>query len=198
MQSIAVRIGPRQETVRTMSFHAWRLAILLCPPLLLAACGPSGQQRTAQRLDDRLFVDLAPDIAAGNAVLQPLPDGARVTFLGPSLFPVDERALDNQQRDVRAGVVEGLLDPSLMRLQVVDTSALPDSQRDARVRNVARYFEVYDLGPSLVPTAPRAVLPPGPPGATPPGLTITISVHCPHPNDGAGYGDGTSRPVCDD
>jgi hypothetical protein len=180
-----------------MSFHAWRLAVLLCSPLLLAACGPSGEQRTTQRLDNRLADTLGPDIAAGNAVLQPLPDGARVTFLGSSLFPADERALDDQQRDVRAGVVEGLLDPSLMQLQIVDTTALPDDQRDARVRNVARYFDAYGLGPTLLPAPPRAVLPPGPPGATPPGLTITISLQCPHRHNGSGYGDGRWRPVCD-
>jgi hypothetical protein len=180
-----------------MSFHAWRLAVLLCPPLLLAACGPSAEQRTTQRLGDRLADTMAADIAAGNAVLQPLPDGARVTLLGSSLFPADQRALDDQQHDVRAGVVEGLLDPSLMQLQIVDTSTLPDAQRDARVVNVARYFDAYGLGPTLLPAPPRAVLPPGPPGATPPGLTITISVQCPHRHGGSGYGDGTSKPVCD-
>jgi hypothetical protein len=178
-----------------MTSHVRHLAVLL--PLLLAACGPSGQQRTTQRLDDRLAELMAPDVAAGNAVLQPLPDGVRVTLLGSSLFPADERALDDQTRDVRAGVIEGLLDPRLMRVQVVDTSGLPAEQRDARVHNVTQYFIDYGLGSTLVPAAPRAVLPPGPVGATPPGLTITISVQCPHPRDQAGYGDGTANPVCD-
>jgi hypothetical protein len=178
-----------------MNFPARRLAILLCPPLLLASCGPSGQQRTTQRLNDRLAVLLAPDVAAGSAVFQPLPDGARVTLLGSSLFPFAENMPGNQAHDVRASVTEALLDPSLMRLQVVDTSALPPDQQDARVGNVARYFVAYGLGPTLLPAPSHAVLPPGPPGATPPGLTITIFVQCPPPYGGTGYGQ--SRPVCD-
>jgi hypothetical protein len=192
--STAASIRPRQETVGTMTSHARRLAVLL--PLLLAACGPSGQ-RTTQRLNDRLAEGTAPDVAAGNAVLQPLPDGARVTLLGSSLFPADERTLNDQTHDVRAGVIEGLLDPSLMRVQIVDTSGLPAEERDARVRNVTQYFVNNGLGSILVPAAPQAVLPPGPVGATPLGLTITISVQCPHPRGQAGYDDGTANPVCD-
>jgi hypothetical protein len=181
-----------------MNAQALRLAVLLCPPLLLAACGgPSGPQLTTQGLDDRLAADLAPDIAAGNAVLQPLPGGARVTLLGSSAFPADERALDDQHRDARVSVIEGLLDPSLMRVQLVDTSGLPDDLRDSRVRNLAQYFADFGLGSTLLPTAPRSVLPPGSAGATPPGLTITISVDCPHANDRSGHGDGGSHPVCD-
>jgi hypothetical protein len=175
-----------------MTSHARRLAVLL--PLLLAACG-SGQQRTTQHLNDRLAEGTAPDVAAGNAVLQPLPDGARVTLLGSSLFPADERALSDQTRDVRTGVIESLLDPRLMRVQVVDTSGLPAEQREARVRNVTEYFIDYGLGSTLVPAAAREALPPGPVGATPLGLTITISVQCSLPRDQAG--DGTANPVCD-
>jgi hypothetical protein len=176
-----------------MTSHARRLAVLL--PLLLAACG-SGQQRTTQHLNDRLAEGTAPDAAAGNAVLQPMPDGARVTLLGSSLFPADARALNDQTRDVRAGVIQSLLDPRLMRVQVVDTSGLPAEQRDARVRNVTQYFIDYGIESTLVPAAPRAVPPPGPVGAMPLGLTITISVQCPHPRDQAGYGDETANPVC--
>jgi hypothetical protein len=174
-----------------MNSHARHLAVLLGPLLFLAGC--SGGPTTTQRLDDRLLVLLTPDIAAGNATLEPLPNGARVTLLGPSRFPIDERALDDQQRDVRASVVEGLLDPSLMQIQLADTSALPDAQRDMRVRNVARYFEAYELGSTLQPAAPPQAIPPG----APTGLTITINVQCPHWHDGDGYGDGRSRPVCD-
>jgi hypothetical protein len=193
--SIAAGIRPQQETVGTMTSHARRLAVLL--PLLLAACGLSGQQRTTQHLNDRLAEGTAPDVAAGNMVLQPLPDGAQVTLLGSSLFPADERALSDQTRDVRTGVIQSLLDPRLMRVHVVDTSGLPAEQRDARVRNITQYFIAYGLESTLVSAAPQAVLPPGPVGATPLGLTITISVQCPHPRDQAGYGDDTANPVCD-
>jgi hypothetical protein len=33
--------------------------------------------------------------------------------------------------DIRANVIEGLLDPSLMRVEVTDTSPLPDQPRAA-------------------------------------------------------------------
>jgi hypothetical protein len=119
-----------------MNRHAGHLAVLLCPLLLIAACGPSAQQRTTRLLDDRLQTQLAHQIAAGRAVVQQLPDGARVTLLDSSLFPNGPRALDDQVPDIRADVIEGLLDPTLMRVQVADTSTLPADQRDTRVQNV--------------------------------------------------------------
>jgi hypothetical protein len=191
--SIAVRIGQRQELVPTMDPHALRRAALLSPLLLLTACGLFGQPGTARRLDDRLQARLAPDIAAGNAFVQRLPDGARVTLLGPSQFPVDEQTLDDQQRDVRANVVEGLLDPRLMQIQFTDTSALPEYQRDIRVHNMIRYFEAYGLGATLQPTPVQQAAPPG----APTGLMINVTLKCPPSRGGAGYGDGKSRPVCD-
>jgi hypothetical protein len=177
--------------------HARRLVVLLTPLVLLAACGSSGQQRTAQSLDDRLLAQMRPDIAAGNVVLQPLPDGAQVTLLGTSQFPNGVKAFDDQQPDVRSAVIEGLLDPSLMQIQVADTSTLPDDQRNTRILNVARYFEAYGLEQTLQPTVPPQAVSPPPATAAPPGLTITIRVQCPRYHDGAGYGDGTSKPVCD-
>jgi hypothetical protein len=179
-----------------MNRYAGHLAVLLGPLLLIAACGPSPQQRTTQLLDDRLQTQLAHQIAAGRAVVQQLPDGARVTLLDSSLFPNGPRALDDQFPDIRADVIEGLLDPTLMRVQVADTSTLPADQRETRVRNVETYFTANGLGSMLVSAEP------GPNGtapavAGPAGLTITVSVQCPQPNRYIGYRDGTSRPVCE-
>jgi hypothetical protein len=174
-----------------MKRHAGRLAIVLSPLVLLAACGPSPQQRTTRLLDDRLQVQLAPDIAAGRAALRKLPDGAQVTLLDSSLFPNDPKALDNQIPDIRADVIEGLLDPALMRVQVADTATLPADQRDMRVRNVEGYFTANGLGSVLVPAAAA------PASGGPAGLTITIGVQCPPPDRRIGYGEGTSQPMCD-
>jgi hypothetical protein len=173
-----------------MTLHAPRLAVLLTPLLLFAGCaGPS----TTQRLGYRLQVGLAPDIAAGNAILQPLPNGARVTLVRlPRYAPGRQPVVDDQQRDVRASVVEALLDPSLMRIQLADTSTLPDAQRDARVRNMAQYLEAYELGSTLQPAAPPQAMPPD----APPGLTITINVQCPSRNGPVGDSGG-SKPICD-
>ncbi len=172
-----------------------RLA-LLSPLLLVAACA-FGQHRAVQRLDQRLQARLTPDIAAGDVALQRLPDGARVTLLRPSRFPNSVDTLDDRQRDTRAGVIEGLLDPSLMRIQVADTSALPDYERQTRVNDVTQYIVDNGLGETLQPAPPLRTPPPGSVGTTPAGLTITISVHCPHRHDWPGYGSGRSKPACD-
>jgi hypothetical protein len=186
-----------RENIRTMNRYAGGLAVSLGPLLLtLACCGPSPQQRTTRLLDDRMQTQLASEINAGRAVVQQLPDGARVTLLDQSLFPNGPKALDDQVPDVRADVIEGLLDPSLMRVAVADTSALPADQRDTRIRNVEDYFTANGLGFVLVPAeaAPGA---PGPAAAGPAGLTITVSVQCPPTNHSIGYGDGTAMPVCE-
>lgn len=180
-----------------MNAHARRLAFLFCPLLLVAACGQSGQQHTVRVLDDRLQGHLAPDIAAGTVALQQLPDGARVTLLDTSMFSNDVRTLANKYPDIRANVIESLLDPSLMQIQVADTAPLPDEQRDIRVRNVSQDFVAYGLAPSLLPPAPQQPIPPGAPATAPAGLTLTISVQCPDRHDGPGYGSGRSKPVCD-
>jgi hypothetical protein len=169
-----------------------RQAAVLIPLILLTACGSGGPyQHSTQLLDRRLNASLAADVAAGRATVQPLPDGDLVTLLGPSSFPADAKALDDQTPDVRANVIEGLLDPSLMRVQVADTSTLPAYQRDARVRNVSQYFVANGLGPVLVPSGPDAA----PAGTA--GLVLTIRLDCPRPNGLVGYGDGLSHPVCD-
>jgi len=194
---MCVRRAGRQETVSIMNREGWRLAVIVSPLVLVAACGASGQQRTTGLLDQRMQAQLAPDIAAGSAVLQTLPNGVRVALLDTSLFPNDVKALDDKNPDIRGNIIEALLDPSLMRIQVADTSALPDRQREERVRNVNQYFRAYGLGSTLQPAAPLPATVPGEAAAAPAGLTITISVQCPQPQGGWGYGSGKSRPVCD-
>ncbi len=176
-----------------MAFRPLCLTVLLCPALLLFACGSTRQQRTARLLEHRLEDRLAPDIAAGRAVLQPIPGGARVTLLGASAAPNGKPAADDKSFASRASVVEGLLDPSLMRIAVTDTTTLPDSQREQRVRDVRHYFEDFGLGATLEPDSAIEV---AQAGAVPAGLTITIGVVCPYRHDGAGYGSGRVKPAC--
>jgi hypothetical protein len=178
-----------------MNRHTAGLAVSLGPLLLIAACcGPSPQQRTTRLLDDRMRTQLASEIKAGRAAVQQLPDGARVTLLDQSLFPNGPKALDDQVPDVRADVIEGLLDPSLMRVAVADTSSLPADQRDTRIRNVEGYFTANGLESVLVPAGAS---PPAPGPSGPPGLTITVAVQCPPSSHYIGYRDGTPMPVCE-
>lgn len=160
------------------------------PVLLLAACG-SGQEHSARVLNQRLQEHLAPQIAAGRAVVQPTEAGAQVTLLDTAPFATGLNAQDDVTPDIRADVIEGLLDPSLMRVQVADTSALPPYQQQARVQEVRDYFTVNALGSVLLPPETPA------PGGAPAGLNISISLQCPPPNGRTGYGDGRSLPVCD-
>lgn len=179
-----------------MKLHVRLLTIL--PLLVLASCA-SQEQRSVRLLDQRLQTGLAPDIAANRAVVQSLSDGARVTLVDSSIFPNDTDALDNRAFDLGASVIQSLLDPDLMRIEVADTSTLPDAQRDARVRRVVQYFTVYGLAPSLRAAEP---IPAGSAATTPAGLAITIAVVCSHRHGGFGHvdihdGDGGRSPDCD-
>jgi hypothetical protein len=174
-----------------MNRYPGRLTVPLSCMLIVAACGPSPQQRTTRLLEQRLQAQLGPDIADGRVAMQELPEGARVTLLGSSLFPNGPEALDDKEPDTRANVIGGLLDPSLMRVQVADSSALPADERAARVRNVENYFAANGLGQVLVPAAET------PATAGPAGLTITIHVQCPPGNRRTDLPEGASMPVCE-
>jgi len=181
-----------------MASRSRSLTVLLLPLLLVTACGQSGPNHTAQLLDQRLEARLAPDVATHRAVVQSLPDGARVTLLDTSLFPNNADTLDNRVSDPRANIVEGLLDPSLMRIEVADTSSLPADRRDVRVRNVIEYLRVAEVGPSLRPAEPPPTIPAGSAVSEPAGLTVTITVQCPSRRASwNGYGSGAAEPVCD-
>jgi hypothetical protein len=154
---------------------------LIAPLLLVTACSwDHGQHRTAELLNDRLEATLQPDITAGRAALQPLPNGALVTLLGNSDFRDQIDAQDNRVREVRASVVQGLLDPSLIRIAVADTSSLTVEQRATRVHNVAQYFRDNGLALSLLPEGQAPALPSGTAVApAPQGVTVTLLLDCP-------------------
>jgi hypothetical protein len=180
-----------------MTTRTGGLAVLISTLLLMTACGSSGQSGTAQRLERRLETQMAPDIAAHRATVQSLPDGARVTLLDATLFPNNADTLDNRISDPRANIVEALLDPSLLRIQVADSSTLPVNQRDTRVRNVTEYLQVAGLGASVEPTEPAQAMPSGPVTSVPAGLAVTLTVQCPHRTSRTAYDNGESQPVCD-
>jgi len=170
-----------------------RLALLIAP-LVLVSCA-SDQQQSVNLLNRRLAVTMAPEIADNRVALQPLPDGAQVTLLDSSSLPDDVGALDNRTRDPRASMIQGLLDPSLMRIQVADTSDQPDYVREKRVQAFEHYMEEYRLG-STLQTAEVPVAAPVEGAAAPPGLAIAIHVDCPHRTMWPGYGQGQSDPSC--
>jgi|ERR1700733_11986549 hypothetical protein len=168
-----------------------RHAVLVGPIVLLAACGSSGVNQATSHLQDRLQAQLGPDIATGQAALQPLPAGARVAFPDPTVFASGGTELDDKGRDVLASTIQALLAPRLMRVEVADTTATPYGDQARRVQAVRDYFVTYGLGPTLQPTGSPPTPQPGSVHAAPPGLTITINVQC--PSHRAPVGDGTDQ-----
>jgi hypothetical protein len=173
-------------------FQAGRLAALLGPMVLLAACGGSGVNHATRDLEDRLQTRLGPDISAGQAVLQPLPAGARVTLPDPTEFTSGGAELSDKGRDVLASTIQGLLDPSLMRIEVADTAVAPDGPRSTRVQAVRQYFLAYGLGPSLQPPGQPPAMQPASAGPPATGLAVTINVQCPSHRPPAG--DDSAQP----
>nr|WP_294517768.1 hypothetical protein [uncultured Rhodopila sp.] len=164
-----------------MTTPVGRITGLLAPLLLLGACSwDHGLHRSTELLNDRLQARLAPDIAAGSAALQPAQNGAVVTLLGNSDFTEKVDAQTGTYREVRASVIQGLLDPSLIHIAVADTSSLTAEQRATRVRNVTQYFKDNGLALSLLPEGQAPVVPAGTPAAAAPqGVTITLLLDCP-------------------
>jgi flagellar motor protein MotB len=153
---------------------AARVAAFFGPLLLVVACSSSGNP--AQNLGQRLQVQLAPDLAAGNAVLEQFPDGARVTLSERVLFPVGGAKLGDQGRYVLASVIEGLLEPRILQVQLAESTSSPPGLPEARARAVATFFEDYGLGSTLQPAIPYQGVPPGSVGAAPQGVVIAINV----------------------
>lgn len=176
-----------------MPSQAHRLLVLLAPLLFLGACGPTREQATAHLLNQRLQEKLGADIAANRVALETLPAGAKVTFLDTSSTSTPGRlqVSDPGAGSVRASVIESLLDPSLMRIGVTDTSALLPEQKAERTRDLTQYIQSMQLGSTLQPAEPPAAQPSGPAG-----MALTINVQCPHRNDGSGYDSGIRKPAC--
>ena len=174
-----------------MPSQARCLLVLLAPLLCLAACGPDRERATAGFLNQRLQEQLDTDVKANRVALEALPTGARVTFLDTSPTVGGPQVSDPGVGSVRASVIEALLDPSLMRIGVTDTSALSPDQKAARVGNLTQYIQSMQLGSTLQPAEPAEAQRPGPAG-----MLLTINVQCPHRNDGSGYDSGVRKPGC--
>jgi len=155
-----------------------RFGIVACGlGLLVSACASgSGSSSSAHELTQRLNAQLAPDIAAGRASVQSMSDGARVVLSDPSLFPGGATELDARGQYVVASVIQGLLAPRLMLIQVAHEPMYAGETGEARASSVARFFADYNINTSLGPSVPGQGSPPGPPQPTASGTMITIRV----------------------
>jgi len=153
-----------------MRLQAGRLVALFFPMLFVVAC-TSGNNSVAN-LGQRMQVLLAPDIAAGRVGLEQLPDGARVTIPEQSLFPPGRGELDDRGRFLLASVIQGLLDPGILRVDVAEPAPSPAYLQAPRAGAVRQFFVDYGLGPTLQPAA----VPQGSVDTAPQELTISVSV----------------------
>jgi hypothetical protein len=123
-----------------------RLTALLGLVILVAGC----EQGTMQQLGDRMQFQLAPQLANGQAGLQRLQDGAQVTLADATLFPSGSAELSDQGRYVLASVVEGLMAPNLLQIDVSESPATPAGLQQARVQAVTQFLNSWQLAPELV------------------------------------------------
>lgn len=132
---------------------------------LLAACSGPGVQRATADLNDRLQARLAPDIAAGRASVQPLPDGARVTLSAP----MNGQWGVGQGQDARVSTVQSLLNPSLLRVELAKQTPYDEAMLQAL--SVMNWQSLTRADPSTAP---------------PGGVVVTVHVVCPddEPIDG--------------
>jgi flagellar motor protein MotB len=154
-----------------MRFQVRHFVALFFPPLFLVACTSSGNN-SATNLVLRMQVLLAPDLAAGRAGLDQLPDGARVTLPEQSLFPPGRAELDDRGRFLLASVIQGLLDPGILRIDVAEPAPSPAYLQGPRASAVRQYFVDYGLGPTLQPAA----VPPASVDTAPQNVMITVNI----------------------
>jgi hypothetical protein len=165
-------LTPRQPqgNNRMMRLPAVHHAILLGSLLLVAACS-CGTGTNVQTLNTRLQARLSPQLATNQATVQQLPDGSQVVLVDQSLFAAGGAQLNDGGRYVLASVIEGLLEPRLLRIEVADTPGTSPYLQNARAQAVTQYFVDYGLAPTLQPPAAQPVVPVGVP---PQGTTITV------------------------
>jgi len=154
-----------------MRFQARRLVALLAPLFVVAAC--SWEPSSPQMLNDRMQARLAPEIAAGQVAVQPLAAGTQVAIPEQSLFSPGSAQLSDKGRSILTYVIQALLEPTMLTIQVADAS---DSLQGARAAAVAQYFRDHSLGQQLQPTVIGTEVPVGPAGTPVQGMTITVNV----------------------
>ena len=142
-----------------------RGGVMVVATVLLGACSAPGPDRATADLNNRLQARLAPDIAAGRASVQPLPDGARVTLAAPA----NGQWSVGQGQDARINTVQALLNPSLLRIELAKQA--PYDEAMLRALSVMNWQSLTRADPSTAP---------------PGGVVVTVHVVCPEdePIDG--------------
>ena len=138
------------------------LAVLLGPAVLAAGCSTSTVQRRSAEQTNRFQVLLAPQIVRGQVAVEPLPDGARVVLPEALLFPPGSAELDDGGRYLLASVVEGLLAPPLLRIDVAAAPGASPALQQAREQSVTAFMQAFQAGPAMEPRELEQTLAPSP------------------------------------
>lgn len=141
---------------RTVGARGYRALIASCGVLMLLAGCASGQGYTARVLQQRLDRQLAIDRASHRASVQNTQDGAVVMLDEPALFDADKSGLNAAGASTVTNVVEALLAPELMQVEVNGSAQTPDDLRASRTETVRNYVETFSLA-SPVAIAPSTL-----------------------------------------
>jgi hypothetical protein len=155
-----------------------RQTALLFGVLLLAACGPTNQQKTVNLQQQRLYASLGDAARAGAVTITDQPDGAEIVFPDTAI-PFTP--------DARISMIQALIDPSLLRIGIAAPAGLPPYEAHRRVQDWSAYFAQMQVGDAEIGPTPQAV---------PSAMAVKLQVICPRRQDRAGYDDGTRRPGC--
>jgi len=124
-----------------------RASIFVAQLVLLLGCA---SERSPQDLSDRLQVQLSPEIASGSVTLERLQDGARVTLPDQTLFQTAGAELDEKGRYVLTSLVQALLAPALLQVDVAGPPGTPMPLQQARARAVTQFLQGIQVAPNLL------------------------------------------------
>jgi hypothetical protein len=152
-----------QEPRMPRTSFAWALA------LAVAGCASgSGPHQSAQDVDERLHRQLASEIDARLVTVQEQGDAVTIGVADPSLFAPGTAELSDAGRGILTGVIEALVDPSLLRIQVAAPSGPGAALAAARAQVVTlflmqptQYQVPGALAPAVQPPVPMAAARPG-------------------------------------
>jgi hypothetical protein len=152
-------------------FRAGFFTAMLAPIALVVACSsdPAPVAVQSGRMDARL----APEIAAGQVAVQPLPNGTQVVIPDEMLFAPGRTQLDPKGTLVLTHVIQALIEPTMITIGVADAS---DGLQGGRTQSVLDYFRNHALGQQVAPMEAPPVVPVGPAGTPLQGTTITVNV----------------------
>jgi outer membrane protein OmpA-like peptidoglycan-associated protein len=148
-----------------------RASVSVAQLVLLLGCA---SERSPQDLSDRLQVELSPEIASGGVTLERLQDGARVTLPDQMLFQTGGAELDARGRYVLTSLVQALLAPPLLQVDIAGPAGTPMPLQQARVRAVTEFLQGIQVAPNLLFTGLQEQ-PPAADGVAPQATTVTVT-----------------------